>query len=242
MMSATKRNILSLVGGIALLGIAAPATFAQDGGGAGHPKPEAKQPEKEHKDHKEHKDTKQEGKHAGAKIGAPAPSFEVTDTDGKTHRLSDYKGKVVVLEWFNPGCPVVQMHYNASTMTDLQSKYKDKNVVWLAVNSGGAGKQGNGKETNAKARKDWHMAYPVLLDESGTVGRAYGAKTTPHMFIINEQGTLVYAGGIDNGSPSKPGDTNYVDQALTQVLAKETVVQAETKSYGCGIKYGKESN
>ena len=240
-MKQSQRTVLALLGGIALLG-AAPAAFAQ----AGNEKPKQEHKEKQPGKQDEHKDHKQEGKKdakAAAKVGQPAPSFQLTDTDGKTHKLADYKGKIVVLEWFNPGCPVVKMHHEKNTtMKDTQAKFKDKNVVWLAINSGAEGQQGYGQEANAEAKKDWSLAYPILLDETGTTGRAYGAKTTPHMFIINEQGTLVYAGAIDNGSGGKVGDVNYVEDALTQVLAKETVSPAETKSYGCPVKYGKQSN
>ncbi len=175
----------------------------------------------------------------GAKIGDQAPAFELKDTDGKAVKLSDYKGKIVVLEWFNPGCPIVQMHYNADTMNKTIAKFKDKNVVWLRVNSGGPGQQGNGIEKNNAAKKEWKIATPILVDEEGTVGKAYGAKTTPHCFVINQDGVLVYAGAIDNGNPRKAGDINYVEKAVTQTIAGETVTTAETKSYGCDVKYKK---
>lgn len=185
-------------------------------------------------------DHSKDGKHAmHAAVGAPAPTFTLTDTDGKAFNLADHKGKVVVLEWFNPGCPyVVKHHEKLDTMTATQGAFKDKGVVWVAVNSGAPGKEGAGLEKNKEAKAKWHMEYPVLLDESGMVGKMYGAKTTPHMYIINAEGTLVYAGAIDNNSSaSKAGDTNYVSQALTQVLAGETVSTAETKPYGCSVKY-----
>jgi peroxiredoxin len=240
MMSIAKRNILALVGGIALIGIAAPSTLAQAGGGKPEQGNKEKHAEKENKT-QPGSGGRKDSSSATAKIGQPAPAFELTDTEGKTHKLADYKGKVVVLEWFNPGCPVVKLHHERNTtMTDTQTKFKDKNVVWLAVNSGGPGKQGHGKEANSSARKDWHMAYPVLLDESGATGQSYGAKTTPHMFVIDEKGALVYAGAIDNGTPGKVGDINYVDQALTQTLAHETVSTSETKPYGCPVKYSKD--
>jgi peroxiredoxin len=211
--------------------VAAPSTLAQESG---------KQPKHSEKEHKHsEKEHKQEGTKAAAKIGEPAPAFSLTDTEGKTHALADLKGKVVVLEWFNPGCPVVQMHHKAHTMTDTAKKFEGKEVVWLAINSGAPGMQGHGKETNSKARKDWTLGYPVLLDEAGTVGRSYGAKTTPHMFVIDKTGTLVYAGAIDNGSGNKVGDVNYVENAVTAALAGETVDTAETKPYGCGVKYGR---
>lgn len=233
MTSVTKRNVFALIGCIALVGIAAPSdAIAQQ---AGKPQKE-KQHDKQHKH--DHKDGEQH-----AHIGEPAPAFTLIDTEGKTHNLADYKGKVVVLEWFNPGCPVVVMHHEKhSTMKDLQKKFAEKDVVWLAVNSGAQGQQGHGKQTNADARKEWNIGYPVLLDESGKVGRAYEAKTTPHMYVIDKGGVLVYTGAIDNGSGRKPGDINYVEQAVTQVLAGETVSTPETKPYGCAVKYAKNKN
>jgi peroxiredoxin len=178
---------------------------------------------------------------AAPKIGDAAPDFTLKDTEGKEHKLSDLTaaGKIVVLEWFNPECPVSRGFHESSTiMADTAKEFKDKNVVWLAINSGAAGKEGSGVERNAQARTDWKIEYPVLLDEPGTVGRAYGAKTTPHMFIIGADGKLAYKGDIaDRSTPP----TNYVEQALTQIIAKETVTTPETKSNGCGIKYGPES-
>lgn len=173
-----------------------------------------------------------------AKVGEAAPAFELTDTDGKTVKLADYKGKVVVLEWFNPGCPIVQMHYGADTMNKTIAQFKDKPVVWLRINSGAPGKQGHGLETNVNARKEWNITTPILLDESGKVGRNYGAKTTPHCFVINQDGVLVYGGAIDDGSPAGVGKTNYVAAAVTSTLNGETVAKAETRSYGCPVKYG----
>lgn len=174
---------------------------------------------------------------AAARIGEQAPAFELKDLDGKAVKLADYKGKIVVLEWFNPGCPIVQEHYEADTMNKTIAKFQGKNVTWLRINSGAPGKQGAGLEANTTAKKDWKITTPILLDEEGTVGKAYGAKTTPHCYVINADGTLVYAGAIDNGKPGKPGDLNYVDQAVTQTLAGETVTTAETKPYGCPVKY-----
>ena len=187
------------------------------------------------------KDTmKDTGTTTAAKVGAPAPAFTLKDTDGKTINLADLKGKVVVLEWFNPECPFVKKHHEKfNTMVDTYNAFKDKGVVWVAINSGAAGQEGAGLEKSKKAAADWKLPYPVLLDESGATGKAYGAKTTPHMYIINTDGVLAYAGAIDNDrSADKAGTVNYVKQALTQVLAKETVTEAETKPYGCSVKYG----
>ncbi len=177
-----------------------------------------------------------------AKIGEAAPDFTLTDTDGKTVKLSEIgKDKIVVLEWFNPGCPFVQKHHvTFDTMTKTAAAYKDKGVVWVAINSGGAGKEGASKEDNVKAKKDWKMDYPILMDETGATGRAYGAKTTPHMYVIGKDGKLMYKGAIDNDrSAGKQGDKNYVKNALDEIIAGKKVSEAETTSYGCGVKYGK---
>ena len=176
-----------------------------------------------------------------AKVGEKAPDFTLTDTDGKQHTLSDYTkaGKIVVLEWFNSGCPyVVKHHVTHQTMATLAKEFKDKDVVWVAINSGAPGLQGHGLELNKKIKKEWKIEYPILLDEPGNVGRAYEARTTPHMYIIDKTGTLVYAGAIDNNrSPTELGDVNYVRQALKQVIAGETVTESMTRPYGCSVKY-----
>ncbi len=179
---------------------------------------------------------------AKVKIGARAPDFTLRDLDGEAHHLADYteQGKVVVLEWFNPGCPFVKKHYRPETMTmnKLADKYRDKGVVWLRINSGAPGKQGAGLEVNRSAAKDWHIKDPILLDESGKVGRMYGARNTPTMYVIDADGTLVYWGAIDDNRGARtPGETNWVDLALKQVLAGETVTKARTKPYGCSVKY-----
>jgi peroxiredoxin len=176
-----------------------------------------------------------------AEVGKPAPDFTLKDTAGKTHHLSDYakEGRIVVLEWFNPDCPFVKKHHEKSkNMAATFERFKDKNVVWLAINSGGPGKQGHGLERNVKAREDYGISYPVLLDEAGAVGGLYAAKTTPHMFVIDKEGTLVYEGAIDDDrSPSKLGKTNYVSSALTSLFAGKVVEPATTKPYGCSVKY-----
>jgi peroxiredoxin len=190
-----------------------------------------------HADKSKEKDKAKDDKKA--KIGEAAPKFTLTTTEGKEVKLEDFKGKIVVLEWFNPECPYVKKHHEANkTMVETANKYKEKNVVWLAINSGAPGKQGHGKDFNEQARKDWKLPYPVALDESGDVGRAYGAKTTPHMFVINKDGVLVYAGAIDNDNdPKTLGDTNYVANAIEATIKGETIKDSETKPYGCGVKY-----
>ena len=178
---------------------------------------------------------------AAAKPGDTAPAFSLQDTSGKTVNLSDYSGKIIVLEWVNPDCPFVQRHYNLKTMTTLADKYKDKDVIWLGIATGGTA---DADKLKSFAEKD-SISHPILLDPDGAVGHAYGAKTTPHMFIIDKDGKLAYAGGIDNeaiGDPKAPlkeGTVNYVDKALTELQSGTTVSTPETKSYGCSVKYRK---
>jgi peroxiredoxin len=176
-----------------------------------------------------------------AEIGKPAPDFALKDLEGKEHRLSDETkaGHMVVLEWFNPDCPFIQKHHlRNKTMVELAAELQKKGVVWFAINSGAPGKQGAGLERNRKAKTDYEIDYPILLDESGVVGRMYGAKTTPDMFVISPQGVLLYAGAIDDDpSPRTLGKTNYVRQAIAQFEAGEKVSPSETVSYGCSVKY-----
>ncbi len=174
-----------------------------------------------------------------ARLGEPAPGFTLTDTDGRAHSLSDYAGKVVVLEWFNPECPFVRkQHVKTHNMLDTFEHARELGAVWLAVNSNAPGTQGNGLEKNRKAREDYGMEYPLLVDEDGAVGRLYGAKTTPHMFVIDERGVLIYRGAIDdNPSPVDLGRVNYVREALDAHAAGKPVPEADTKPYGCSVKY-----
>ena len=176
-----------------------------------------------------------------AAVGDKAPDFKLTDTDGVEHSLAKYlaEGQVVVLEWFNPDCPFIIKHHKTNrTMDETYATLKHKGVVWLAVNSGAAGKQGAGLERNKKAHEEYRMTFPVLLDENGSVGRAYGAKTTPHMFIVGKDGKLAYSGAIDdNASPTEYGTRNYVISALRGVLDGRAVPEPVTKPYGCSVKY-----
>lgn len=180
---------------------------------------------------------------AGAELGKPAPDFKLKDLDGKEVSLSQFKGKTVVLEWFNPECPFVKAAHGKGSLVDTAKKQQGKGVVWLSINSGAPGKQGHGVEKNKEGVKTFAMANPVLLDESGTVGKAYGATNTPHLFVIDAAGTLVYRGAIDNspdGEGQSPKDgklVNYVDAALEDLAAKRAVKTADTKAYGCGVKY-----
>lgn len=176
-----------------------------------------------------------------ARIGQPAPDFTLKDTEGNEYHLADFtkEGKPVVLEWFNPDCPFVQKHHKLTrNMADTYAVAKANGVVWLAINSGAKGKQGSGVERNREAKKAYEIAYPILLDEDGTVGRLYGAKTTPDMFVIDPKGILVYSGAIDDApNTTALGKTNYVKHALHLMLSNKPVEVAETKSYGCSVKY-----
>jgi len=170
-----------------------------------------------------------------AKIGATAPQFTLIDQNGKEVSLSDFAGKVVVLEWTNPQCPVVQRHYAARTMTTLQKQYAPQGVVWIGINS-------THDVTNAQDLawvNQQGITWSVLNDASGATGHAYGAKSTPGMFIIDKAGKLVYSGAIDNDPQGDltTGKINYVAKALDEVLAGKAVTIAETKSYGCAVHY-----
>ncbi len=171
-----------------------------------------------------------------ASVGAPAPDFTLTDTDGNTVALSSYAGKTVVLEWFNPDCPFVKYAHGAKgPLKEQPGRVTSDEVVWLAINSGAPGKQGHGLERNQRARTEFGIDYPVLLDEDGTVGRLYGARTTPHMYVVDTAGTLVFAGALD-GDPMGSGDkNNAVDTCLTDLADGNAVANA----YGCSVKYGK---
>jgi len=169
-----------------------------------------------------------------AKVGQPAPAFTLKDESGKAHSLAQYKGKVVVLEWTNPECPFVQRHYQANTMARTLEGFDPKQVVWLAVDSTSTHSAGTAKAW----KQEKGLGYPVLLDTDGTTGHAYGAKTTPHMYVIDAQGVLRYAGAIDSdprGSEKSP--TNHVKTAVDAVLSGKPVPASTTKPYGCSVKY-----
>jgi peroxiredoxin len=168
-------------------------------------------------------------------VGKPAPTFKLTDASGKEHDLAAYKGKVVVLEWTEQGCPYVKRHYASGTMQKLAKQHEDK-VVWLAVNSSYFVKADKTKTW----KKDKGITYPVLMDPDGKVGRAYGAKTTPHMFVIDAEGKVAYEGAIDSDSFGESETvTNYVDDAVKAVLAGKKVQVPATRPYGCSVKYGR---
>jgi peroxiredoxin len=177
-----------------------------------------------------------------ATVGQPAPGFTLTDSNGQTHSLADFKGKTVVLEWTNHECPFVVKHYGANNMQQQQAAAGD-NVVWLSINSGAAGKQGHvdGAGANAVMAKNGHKSTAYLLDADGKVGQAYGAKTTPHMYVIDASGNLAYNGAIDSIPSADQADipkaTQYVTQALGEIKAGKPVSVATTKPYGCSVKY-----
>lgn len=181
---------------------------------------------------------------AAPAIGQPAPAFTIKDGAGQTRSLSEFKGKTVVLEWTNAGCPYVQKHYESGNMQGLQKGATKDGVVWLTLISSAPGKQGYVSPAEAKTWKATTGASStaVLLDPTGQVGRAYEAKTTPHMYVVNPAGKLVYMGGIDDKPTADPaslkGATNYVAAALSDVKAGRPVANAVSKPYGCTIKYG----
>lgn len=176
------------------------------------------------------------------RVDAPAPAFSVVDADGKPQKLSDFAGKTVILEWTNHECPYVRKHYNSATMQNLQKDMTRDGVVWLSVISSPPGEQGYADGPKAKELTRARDAAPsdVLLDPKGAMGRAYGAQTTPHMYIIDPKGTLVYAGAIDDKPSSSPsslaGAKSYVRQAMAELKAGKPVSEPATKSYGCAIK------
>lgn len=183
------------------------------------------------------------------KIGEAAPEFELKDNTGKTHKLSKYKGNYVVLEWFNHECPYVKKHYTdnekykAHNMQNTQEKMKKEGVIWLSINSTHSSSKEfkTIEQTNELIKSKHSKAHAVLLDPTSEVGRKYDAKTTPHMFVINPEGNIIYMGAIDDNSSSKPstlvGAKNYVIEAITRAKAKKEVEVAEVKPYGCSVKY-----
>lgn len=180
---------------------------------------------------------------AAVETGSAAPEFTLTDTQGTSHNLSDFKGKFVVLEWVNHGCPFVKKFYRVGEMQKLQADYTGKGVVWLSICSSAPGKQGNMSAEEWNAYNDEHevAASAVLIDEDGTVGKQYGARTTPHMYVINPEGTLIYQGAIDSIRSTESDDIadaeNYVRSALDAAMAGKAVVTTQTEPYGCSVKY-----
>ena len=180
---------------------------------------------------------------AAPRVGEPAPDFTGVDTQGKTHRLADYRGKTVVLEWTNHDCPYVRKHYGAGNLQEQQREAAAQGVIWLSVISSAPGQQGyvSPAEADELTRSRKAVPHAVLLDPEGRIGRAYEAKTTPHMFIIDEAGKLVYMGGIDSLATADPADiakaTQYVRVALKERAAGQPISAPVTRPYGCSVKY-----
>ncbi|MFW6027716.1 MAG: thioredoxin family protein [bacterium] len=182
---------------------------------------------------------------AAPEIGNPAPAFTAVDSNGKQHSLSDYKGKTVILEWTNHGCPYVQKHYDTGNMQALQKETTKNGAVWLTVISSAPGKQGyvSGKKANELTEKRGAAPTAILFDPAGEIGKSYGAKTTPHMYIIDEEGALRYMGAIDDRPTANHASvktaTNYVNVALAEMEAGKPVSTPVTRAYGCSVKYAK---
>jgi peroxiredoxin len=180
-----------------------------------------------------------------AVVGEPAPDFTCLDATGEERTLSDYRKHYVVLEWVNFGCPFVRKHYSTGNMQALQSNYTQKDVVWLSICSSAPGRQGymEGEKLTSRLEEEGSQATAYLVDADGTVGRRYDAKTTPHMFVIDPNGKLIYAGAIDDRPSTKPEDVegakNYIGLALEAALADQEVSTSATKSYGCSVKYAR---
>lgn len=180
---------------------------------------------------------------AAVKAGDPAPDFTATDSNGASHKLSAYRGKYVVLEWHNQGCPYTRKHYESGNMQQLQKQWTARGVVWLTIISSAPGKQGyvNAADENSYLKQMNAAPTAALLDPTGTVGHLYSAKTTPHMFIIDPGGNIVYNGAIDSKPTADAGDipssVNYVNLALEQALSGKAVSTASTQPYGCSVKY-----
>jgi len=180
---------------------------------------------------------------AAAAPNGPAPDFTATDTSGKAVRLSDYKGKFVVLEWTNPECPFVRKHYDSQNMQGLQKEFGAKDVVWLAINSTNksSGEFKTGAQMDAWLKTQGAAPKATLIDASSETGRAYAAKTTPHMFVVDPSGKIVYGGAIDDKRSANPADAktanNYVRAALNESMAGKPVTVASTTPYGCSVKY-----
>lgn len=180
---------------------------------------------------------------SAARIGAPAPAFEAVDSDGKTRKLSEFAGKTVILEWTNHDCPYVRKHYTSATMQTLQKDMAKEGVVWLSVISSPVGEQGHvdGARANELTRSRNAAPAAVLLDPNSKLARAYGATTTPHIYIVDPRGTLAYMGAIDDkpsaSAASLTGARSYVRQAVAELKAGKPVSEASTKAYGCAVKY-----
>lgn len=242
-------NAKNLLAGLCLATIAlgcVTAVSAKPAAPAAAPTKEAA-PAKAEKAEKADKKADKSDKKGGVAVGDKAPSFSLTSYDGKDVKLDELlkTNKAVVIQWFNAECPFVKMHYEngANTFNDLQKEFGSKGVAVVGINSGAPGQQGHGADLNKKYIADWKISYPILADESGEIGRAYGAKNTPAMFIVTADGKVAYSGAIDNnqGRDKKGADVkNYVKTALEEILSGKAVTTASTTPYGCSVKYGKK--
>ena len=176
-----------------------------------------------------------------SEIGAEAPDFSLTSITGQTVKLSDYRGKTVILEWFNPGCPFVKYAHGEGVIREQAAKWVSDDTVWLAINSGAPGKQGADPEENRAAVEKWQINYPVLMDPTGEVGQSYAAKTTPQMAVVNPEGVLVFNGALDNAPMGKKkGDPmSHLSNSLEALKSGQPVPNASPKPYGCSVKYAK---
>ena len=178
-------------------------------------------------------------------IGESAPDFSLVGVDGNSWKLSDHKGKVVVLEWFNPECPYVKIAHNTGQLKTAADRLTKKGVVYVAINSNAEGKQGFGREKNLAGQKAFNLTHPILLDPKGTVGKQYRATRTPHMMVIDASGKLAYRGAVDNTGGGDASDApmgvvvNYVEKAVDELLAGKPVSESEVRPWGCGVKYAK---
>ncbi len=240
-MTTTKTLFAMIAAGAVAMVVPSTSSFAQSAFQPAAPSTpvKGKQPTEKKHDKHDKKDMEEKKTVEVASVGKKAPDFSLFDTEGKEHKLSSLAGKIVVIEWFSPECPyVVKQHVKTKTASDMVEKYAGKEVAFFAINSNAVGEAGSGKERNAKAVKDWAMKYPVLLDETGVTGKAYGAKNTPAMYVVNKDGILAYSGAIDDDkSAETAGKTNYVTKAVDELLAGKKVSTPTTQPYGCGVKY-----
>lgn len=233
---------LALAFGAASLACALP----QSGGSTGSKDQGSGQPKKDdghdHKDHKHDKDEKKSEKKSGATVGEKAPDFQFTDLTGKSHSLTEFAGKTVILEWTNPGCPVCRDKFENGSISKMMAKVKeiDPTAVFIFVNSTNTG-QGGSNDSTAKYLKDNKIDAIAFWEAEGTVGRLFGAQTTPHTFVIDKTGKLVYAGAIDDDKASEKKGVNYVVEAVKALKDGKTPSPASTKPYGCSVKYAKKS-
>jgi peroxiredoxin len=178
-----------------------------------------------------------------AEIGQPAPDFDLTDLEGRRQKLSSYRGKMVVLEWFNPDCAAVVYAYGEGELREMKARHASTGIVWLSINSTAPGEPGAEIELNQQFAAAHHLDLPILMDPTGVVGRSYGARTTPQMFLVNERGVLVYAGALDNAPRGRvqalATKTNYVENAIADLRSGHGVTQTSTRPYGCEIKYAR---